>query len=523
MNNPQVKFPPPFDINELEKIVGAPAIHYLRLLARRLQKNFHGRNGKIMVWHINSCGWGGGVADILSSLVPLSTGLGIPSRWFIIGGDKKFFDVTKTFHNALQGASDVEINDEMVSHYQRVVAANARILEQLTTKRRWSSPDVVVLHDPQPAPLISHWRSKFPDTIFVWRGHIQFDVAAWGLSHPGRRVWELLVGFINQCDAAVFHLPEQVPPGIEVPVRFILPSINPFGFINRDLNSPVAAQFIDSTLSKYGMENLQDRSIPLVIQNARFDAWKDPFGVIQAFREARECLPKNRKQPYLLLLGPLAGDDPEAHGILAQLGQLKDGDSAVHILPVLPNGNGATIGQVESLRGMGINHRRLRPEDLMELEINAFQTRADIIVAKSLREGFGLNVTGAGYHGKPRIVSQVGGLSAQVIDGKGTHTAYLVGGAPHFSREVSIAMTRDWIVKLLGSQRLRRSMGARAKRHVTRNFLPHRHLEDYLRLFLDLSLSKISGKGTVQRPDSCPAAQRGDAPLRQTLALTAEK
>ncbi len=122
----------------------------------------------------------------------------------------------------------------------------------------------------------------------------------------------------------------------------------------------------------------------------------------------------------------------------------------------------------------------------MELEINAFQTRADIIIAKSLCEGFGLAVTGAGYHGKPRIVSRVGGLVAQVANGDGKHFAALVGGKPVFSREASIRMTGDWIVKLLNSPKLRTTMGSKAKQHVIKNFLPHRHLADYLRLFLEL-------------------------------------
>ncbi len=486
MNPPIIRDATTFDIDRLQEIVGVRAIRRLRLLARKLHKKFH---GSATIWHINSSGVGGGVADILNFLVPFSTELGVPTQWLVIGGDQAFFKITKAFHNALQGSSQVDINDEMFSYYRQMTATNAVMLERLIKRRHWGPPDVIVLHDPQPAALITHWRSKFPDTIFIWRGHIQFDMAAWGPLHPGRRVWEMLVGFINQCDAAVFHLPEQVPSGITVPVRFILPSINPLKHINRELTGPGAAEFIDSTLSKYDMEDLQDRSIPLVIQNGRFDLWKDPEGVVQAFREARQCLPKGRKPPHLLLVGPLAGDDPEAHDILAQLGQVVDGDSDVHILPIFPHENGVTSGQAQALREMGVDHRQLRLGDLMELEINVFQTRADIIVAKSLREGFGLSVTGAGYHAKPRIVSQVGGLSVQVTDGQGNLCACPVGGASGFSREASIAMSRDWMVKLLCSARLRRSMGARAKRHVMRNFLPHRHLEDYFKLFLDLRLS----------------------------------
>jgi len=500
MNQAEVQYTPAFDLNSLREIVGDQAIGRLQHWGDRLHKAFQNGNGKVSVWHINSSAAGGGVADILNSLVPLATELGVSTQWMVIGGDKEFFKITKAFHNALQGAPEIEITDEMIAYYHRITAANAEMLERLIEEKQWSAPDVVILHDPQPVGLISHWRSRFPDTIFIWRGHIQFDVAAWGPSHPGRRVWEMLVRFVNQCDGAVFHLPEQVPPGIEVPVRFILPSINPLAPINRDLTTPAAAQFIHSTLSKYGLEDLQDPSIPVILQNARFDPWKDPLGVIEAFREAQELVPLSCKckQPRLLLVGPLAADDPEAHGILARLGQVVNGDGTVRILPLIPSDGEVSIRQAEALKAIGVDPQKLRSEDLLELEINVFQTRADIIVAKSLREGFGLSVTGAGYHAKPRIVSQVGGLTAQLIDQRGAVHGCLVGGSPEFDREASIEMTRDWIVKLLCSARLRKTMGTKAKRHVIRHFLPHRHLQDYFKLFLDLRQRRKSQDGATQ-------------------------
>ncbi len=485
MNPLQVRETTAYDVDKLQELVGIQAIDRLRVLVRKLHKEF---GHDAIIWHINSSGVGGGVADILNSLVPFSSQLGVTTRWIVIGGDENFFKVTKKFHNALQGSSEVSLDDKMLAHYHTITRNNARQIGQLIKKNNWTQPDVVVLHDPQPIGLISCLRSRYPDALFVWRGHIQFDMANWGLSHPGRRVWEMLVGLINQCDAAIFHLPEQVPPGIKIPVHFILPSINPLAHINRDLSGPEASRFIHSTLSKYGLEKLQDLSTPLVLQNARFDPWKDHPGVIQAFRETQRRLPANCNQPNLLLVGPIAGDDPEAHDILAKLKHLQNGDGAVHILPIFPGENGATPGQRKALRELGVDHRQLGLGDLMELEINAFQTRADIVVAKSLREGFGLTVTGAGYHGKPRIVSQVGGISAQVSDG----TAFQVGGTPNFSRDVSIAMTRDSMIRLLRSPRLRKSIGAKAKRHVIRNFLPQRHLQDYFRLFLELRIMKKS-------------------------------
>lgn len=499
MNRAKAQYTPTFDLDGFREIVGDQAIGRLQRWGGRFQRAFQNGRGGTSIWHINSSAAGGGVADILNSLVPLATELGVSTQWLVIGGDKKFFTITKAFHNALQGSSDIEITDEMIAHYHRVTAANAEVLNRLIEEKQWSAPDVVILHDPQPAGLISHWRARFPETIFIWRGHIQFDIAAWGPSHPGRRVWQMLVRFVNQCDGAVFHLPEQVPPGIEVPVRFILPSINPLAPINRDLTTPAAAQFIHSTLSKYGLEDLQDPSVPVILQNARFDPWKDPLGVIEAFREAQELVPLSCKckQPRLLLVGPLAADDPEAHGVLAQLGQVVNGDGTVRILPLIPNDCEVTIRQAEALEAIGVDPRKLRSEDLLEFEINVFQTRADIIVAKSLREGFGLTVTGAGYHAKPRIVSQVGGLTTQVIGRRGTVYGCLVGGSPEFSRETSIEMTRDWIVKLLCSARLRKTLGTKAKRHVIRHFLPHRHLQDYFELFLDLQQHRKSQNGTA--------------------------
>ncbi|MFQ5792708.1 MAG: glycosyltransferase [Acidobacteriota bacterium] len=481
-----VREPAEFDLQGLQALVGAAALARLRRLARRLHLAFDGRTGQTSVWHINSSGVGGGVADILNFLVPFSTQLGVPTRWLVIGGDEWFFQITKAFHNALQGNPEVEITEEMLAHYQRISAVNARMLDRLIAEPHWSRPDVVVFHDPQPAGLISHWRARFPNTLFVWRGHLQFDAGAWHPSHPGRRVWELLLSQINQCNAAVFHLPEWVPPGLMIPVHCFLPSINPSGYPNRDLTDPAGERFIDATLKKYQMGELQDGSIPLVAQIARFDPWKDPLGVIQAYREARERLPRSGRSPRLLLAGPLAEDDPEASRVLAQVREAVNGRETVHILALAPNGVGLTSEQAEALPELGVDPRLLRPADLLDLEFNAFQTRADVIVAKSIREGFGLAVTGAGYHGKPRIVSQVGGLPAQVIDEQGRVHAFLVGGTPHFSREASIRMTRDWLVTLLSTPRLRGALGAGARRHVIRAFLPHRHLEDYFSLFLDL-------------------------------------
>lgn len=499
MNRPVSREVGRYDIRRLQQIVGAPAVRRLRLLARRVANELSKPGDIPSVWHINSSAVGGGVADILSFLVPFSTGLGVSSRWIVIGGDDKFFEVTKSFHNALQGFPGARVDGSMLSYYLKTLAANAELLDRLVEKQDWGPPDVVVLHDPQPAGLASYLRAKYPETIIIWRGHIHFDVGFWDIFHPAQPVWSLLLGFVNQCDAAVFHLPEQVPPGIRVPVRFILPSINPLAYVNRDLTSPAASRFVDATLKKYGLESLCDRSTPVIIQNARFDPWKDHEGVIRAFRAARSRMSKGHDQPHLVCIGPMADDDPEAKAVLGQLANVLNGDGTVHILAMFPKQNRITSEQALALSEVGIDSERLLPPDLMELEINAFQTRADIIVAKSIREGFGLSVAGAGYHGKARIVSEIGGLSVQVRDEFGNLYACPVGGRD-FNREASVTMTADWLVKLLSSRPLRSLLGARAREHVIRNFLPHRHLEDYFRLFLELRSVKRATMAAGYRP-----------------------
>lgn len=490
MKGPFIRQTEPFDLLALERIVPAQSIQSLKLLARQVRFDFHQDNQPVKVWHINSSAVGGGVADILNYLVPLSNEMGILTHWFVIDGDRSFFETTKTFHNALQGSVKAEIEPEMFTHYGAVVKENGEWLQWLVQHHGLETPDVIVVHDPQPAALIPLFRQKFSESILIWRGHIQFDVQGSGYSHPGRRIWEFLLQYINDCDCAIFHLPEMVPPGINIPVRYILPSINPLAFVNRDLNSPQGTPFIDNTLLKYGLERFHDRSVPMVLQNARFDPWKDPSGVIEAVRSARKSLSHRGKLPELVLAGPLAEDDPEAKIILAQLSQMLDGDGAVHLVPIDPKNRLITAPQLQALQRIGLDSANLTAENVMELEINALQTRADIIIAKSLREGFGLAVTGAGFHGKPRIVSQVGGLAHQVASITGPLLAALVGGAPQFSRQASIEMTRDWIVKLLTTPDLRDSMGNNARQHVIENFLPHRHLSDYLKLFLELRTAK---------------------------------
>lgn len=484
---PVVRSTPAFDLDGLEALVGTPAIDRLHRLVQQVNRLYHNGDGPMTVWHVNSSGFGGGVADILNYLVPLSSQVGVRSQWMVLGGDARFFTITKAFHNALQGNPHVHITDEMLDYYWHVIATNASALEGLVDRQGGPDPAVIVLHDPQPLGLIHHWRRRFPATRFIWQGHIHFDVAGQSASHPGKRVWQFLAASINQFDAAIFHLPEFVPEGLHIPVRCMLPAINPLGYLNRDLTTPAGQRFIQSTFAKYRLPALHDGAVPLLLQNARFDPWKDPLGVIQAYRAAKARLRSTGPRvPHLVLLGPLAEDDPEGRTVFAQVQEAVNGEETIHLLALSLNGGGLTDQQQEALTAEGLDSAGLRPEEILELEVNAFQTRADVIIAKSTREGFGLTVTGAGYHGKARIVSQVGGIPAQVIDDHGHTHACLVGGTPEFSREASIRMTAEWIVTLLADPDMRRELGERARQHVIGQFLPHRYLEDYLRVFRDL-------------------------------------
>ncbi len=493
MTHPFIRATQPFDLQRFEQIVGAGSIQSLKQLACELRRKFHHDEQVFTVWHVNSSAIGGGIADILNHMIPLSNHIGIACHWFVIGGDAAFFHVTKSFHNALQGSENASFAPEIFAHYESVIQKNGEFLDHLVTEQNLASPDVIMIHDPQPAALIPHFQKRFPDSILVWRGHIHFDFQSSDMLHPGRRVWEFLLHYINQCDGAIFHLPEMVPPGINIPVHCVLPSINPLALINRDLSNSESKPFIDSTLLKYGLERFYDRAVPMLLQNGRFDHWKDPVGVIEAVRGARGLLATGSKLPELVLAGPLAEDDPEAGAVIWELRQLLDGDGAVHLVPIDPKNNALTAGQTDSLAKIGLLQGELTAENVMELEINALQTRADVIIVKSLREGFGLAVTGAGYHGKSRIVSQVGGIVHQATGSNGDLLAALVGGSPNFSRKMSIEMTRDWIVKLLTTPGLRHSMGNNAFKHVIENFLPHRHLSDYLKLFLQLQAARQSG------------------------------
>jgi len=332
-------------VEDYEPLVGGETVERILRKASRL-RDLH-------VVHVNSTYYGGGVAEILASLTLLMNGAGIKTGWRVIQGRPDFFSVTKKMHNALQGG-DINLTDLKLSIYEEVAFENA--------VRLHLDHDVIVVHDPQPLPLIRHFRKKAP---WIWRCHVD-------LSQPNPALWSYLSRFIEQYDAVVLSLPEYAQR-LNAPQRFIMPAINPFSTTNKDLSD----NEIDDRLAHYGIP----ADLPLVVQVSRFDKWKDPQGVIDAFRIA--C---KEVDCALVLVGNVATDDPEGQDVFASL--CKFGEGLIRILSV----------QDSAL-------------------VNALQRRAAVIVQKSIREGFGLTVTEAMWKGTPVIGGNVGGIRHQIRDG----------------------------------------------------------------------------------------------------------
>lgn len=393
-----------------EAAAGHEAVEHLRQLARSLKG--------ARVVHVNSTRSGGGVAEILQKLIPLKQALGLDVSWEVITGDAAFYDCTKSFHNALQG-DRIDIPDHLLAHYE---ATNARNAEGL--RERLQDADFVFIHDPQPAPLLS----LCPDRTgkWVWRCHID-------LSHPYRKVWRYLRRWVMPYDASIFSLPE-FSKELPHPQYLVPPSIDPLSDKNRDLS----ALEVQATLDALGI----DRSIPLVVQVSRFDRFKDPVGVIQAHKIAKKMTPVQ-----LVLAGGDATDDPEGAQVLAEVREAAGDDPSIHVLLLPPDAH---------------------------LTINALQRGADIVMQKSLKEGFGLTVAEAMWKGKPVIGGDTGGIRLQVVDHL---TGFLVS-----TPEGAALRTRY----LLHRRDLLEGIGERARRHIWENFLVTRHLRDYLSIMIGL-------------------------------------
>jgi len=403
-------------IERYEQIVGKNTIDELRMLAEYLK-------GKV-IQNVNSTAMGGGVAEILSRIVPLMQELGVNAQWDVIRGERDFFEVTKGMHNALHGKK-AKITSKMWKIFNDVSRKNAREMNLYG--------NIMFIHDPQPVALIRR-RSSMKGTKWIWRCHVD-------VSNPDKNVWRFLEGFVNRYDTAVFssaHFAQR----IKTRQVLISPSIDPFSDKNRELSQ----QEIDAVLNKYKIDPEQK---PIVCQISRYDALKDPVGVIKAYK-----LVKKYVDCQLLLVGNRATDDPETDRVYKEVLQEAGGDPDIHALMV---------------------------EDI-PAEINTFQRISDVIVQKSIREGFALTVSEALWKGKPVVASAIGGIPLQITHKYGGLLCHSIEGAAFA------------IKQLLNAPEYAKKLGENGREHIRQNFLLTRHIKEYMLLFLSLY-----NKGNVVR------------------------
>ncbi|MFC1806993.1 glycosyltransferase [Candidatus Omnitrophota bacterium] len=338
-----------FKLNDYAAIVGDSTIDELKLLAEQLK-------GK-KIQHINSTYVGGGVAEMLNTIIPLMRELGVDIEWNIIEGNAEFFNVTKKFHNAIHGRSEIIVDRDF-----DIYLKTAR---EYITKTKITG-DVVFVHDPQPIALIQN-KKKFKNKKWVWRCHID-------ASSPNERVWDFLSTFVEGYDASIFSSPKFTHP-LKIPQFLICPAIDPLSDKNIDLSQDV----IDGVLKKYGIS----KDKPIVAQISRYDYLKDPVGVIEAFK-----LVKRYIDAQLIFVGNSAADDPEGSKVLAEVQEKAKGIPDIHPLLISQENN--------------------------DIDVNALQRASSVIVQKSLKEGFALTVTEALWKGKPVVASAVGGIPLQI-------------------------------------------------------------------------------------------------------------
>jgi trehalose synthase len=399
------------DLDLYEGSVGAEALVQLRELAAPLEC--------ARILHVNATPYGGGVAEILRSEIPLLRDLGLLADWKLITGDQMFFSVTKTIHNGLQGAPR-ELTHAEQETYLTHSAHNAQLLEE--------EYDLVVVHDPQPLALLKlHGKGA---ARWVWRCHID-------TSEPNPQVWSFLRPYLEGYDATVFTLGGFVPPDVPVErVEIIPPAIDPESPKNFELDS----RFAGRLLRWIGVEAEK----PLVTQVSRFDPWKDPLGVIAAYR----LIKPEVHGLQLALAGSMALDDPEGWEIYRQIQDAAKNDPAIHLFT--------------NLTGVG------------NIEINAFQRLSDVVIQKSIREGFGLVVSEALWKETPVVAGRAGGIPLQMRDGAG---GFLID-----SVEECAAKT----LRLLKDPEEGQQLARRGQELVHERFLLTRLIADELRLYGDL-------------------------------------
>jgi trehalose synthase len=393
-------------------IAGKPLIEEIRELAEKLEGQ--------RVLHVSATAFGGGVSEILYTIVPLMRDIGLDAHWHVIFGREEFFNATKLLHNSLQGAEET-LSDEQWAVFDEINEINAEGLQG-----EW---DTIIVHDPQPIGLRRGAADKSRN--WIWRCHID-------LSEPNPAPIARLQPLIEEYDATVWHLPTYVPGGMRGHdgINIIPPAIDPLSPKNMAF-SPDDAAFV---CNQFGID--VDR--PLITQVSRFDPWKDPMGVIDAYRQVTEQVP----DAQLALVGSMATDDPEGWEFFQKTFEYAEGDPDIKILNNLNN-----VGAIE---------------------VNAFQSQSDICLQKSIREGFGLTVTEALWKGRPTVAGNVGGIPLQIEDGK---SGFLVDSSEECASRC---------VEILNNPELGKELGRAGKEHARQEFLSPRLLRDWLGLFTKL-------------------------------------
>jgi trehalose synthase len=397
-------------------VIGDAAADEIIALAQQLQG--------ARVLHVNATAFGGGVAEILGTMVPLMCDIGLDADWQVIKGADEFFNVTKAMHNSLQGMY-YDWTPAMRETWLNYNKLNADLFDE--------SYDYVVIHDPQPAavPTFLQERTGRRDGKWVWRCHIDLTAAQ-------VQVWDMLRPHVEGYDGAIFTLPDYVKEDLTHPQIFsVPPAIDPLS----PKNSELPLETVHAILQRYGV----DPQRPMITQISRFDPWKDPLGVIDCYRACKKEFPELQ----LVMIASMASDDPEGWDWYERTVRRAGEDFDIHIL--------------SNLNGVG------------NIEVNAFQRMARVVIQKSIREGFGLVVSEALWKGRPVVGGNVGGIPLQIINGE---TGYLVN---------TVEECTEKVLYLLQHHEEAERMGALGVEYVRDNFLTTRYLRDYLSIFCQLS------------------------------------
>lgn len=390
-------------LSQYERVVGKKVIKRIRKAAEHLE-------GKHCVM-VNSTASGGGVAEILNTLVFLLNDVGIRTGWRVLFGSHSFFKITKGMHNSLQGQKW-----KMSKHRQEVYL---EYCSRNSVLNHIKDHDIVVIHDPQPLGMIKDYETR---TTWIWRCHID-------LSHPNPSTMDFILPYINNYDGAVISTPKFRIKKCKKPQFIIPPSIDPLSVKNKQISHNKARRL----LNRKGI----NRDKPIISQISRFDPWKNPFGVVKMYKKIKEQV-----DCQLVLMGDFADDDPQGHEIYHKIIQETENLKDIHIIT-----------------------------EKSDLLVNALQRESHVVFQNSVREGFALTVSEALWKKTPVIATPVGGIPLQIINGK---TGYLIRSQAEGVKKA---------IKLLKDEDLRKRIGNAGHKHVKKNFLITRHLEDYIKLF----------------------------------------